>query len=48
MDPKIASPLNQYLVHTNAWEEVCNKTYEKCKDAKGNILHHEHLELGKA
>lgn len=47
MDPKIASPLNQYLVHTNAWEEVHNKTWEKCKDTKGNNLHHEHSEMGK-
>lgn len=42
MDPKIASPLNLHLVHTNAWKEICNKTYEKRKDAKRNILHHEH------
>lgn len=41
MDPKIASPLNQYLVHTNARKEICNKT-GTCKDIKRNILHHEH------
>lgn len=25
MDPKIASPLNLHLVHTNAWKETCIK-----------------------